>query len=61
MECELWPGLIFESRRWNVPMIAVTGSYTERAQTRDKARFGVCALGFGVGATRRCRFVYLRR
>jgi len=39
MECELWPGLLVEARRWGLPIIATNGSYTERAQARDIDRF----------------------
>lgn len=39
MECELWPGLMFEAHRWRLPLVATNGSYTERANLRDRDRF----------------------
>ena len=45
VECELWPGLMIEPRRFGLPMLAVNGSYTERAHSRDKNRaFGLRML-----------------
>ena len=52
VECELWPGLMFEPRRFSIPMIAINGSYTERAQARDKDRFWGLRLALWCGFSR---------
>lgn len=52
VECELWPGFLFETRRFGVPVVLLNGSYTERAHIRDKSKLGGLRLKLWPAFTR---------
>ncbi|MEP3299041.1 MAG: glycosyltransferase N-terminal domain-containing protein [Pseudoruegeria sp.] len=46
VEAELWPGLLMEARRKNIPMFQINGNYTQRGFERDQRLSGGFRLLF---------------
>lgn len=46
MEAELWPGMLMQAARHQVPMVQVNGNYTERGFIRDSTKYGGVRLLF---------------